>query len=610
MSQIKTNSNLLIECAWEVCNQVGGIYTVIRSKIPSIIPEYNDNYCLVGPHIHGNLPPEFQEITDSQIDDGAKTDIIYSVVQKLREEGVIVYYGRWLVTGRPRVVLFDLTSLNSKMDELKYLFYQNFKIAVGGGEALTYQALQFGHVLSRFFQKIDSLNSKKNRKVVAHFHEWMTGFAIPEIRKNNLNVAVVFTTHATLLGRYLATNNSSFYDQLPNYNWEYEADKFQIGTQVRVERAAAHGSHIFTTVSDITAKECEHLLGRIPDIILPNGLNIERFASSHEFQVLHGQYKKQLEKFVIGHFFNSYSFDLDKTLYFFSSGRFEHANKGFDLTLEALARLNHKLKKENSDKTVIFFLVTKRPCRSMNPHLLQSRAVMDELKSTIENINGILEEKLFRSAVSTRNTELPDLNSFIEDYWNLRYSRTMHVWKTKNLPPVVTHVLEDDATDPVLNFLRVSGLVNKPEDKVKVVYHPDFINTSNPLFSMDYSQFVRACHLGVFPSYYEPWGYTPVECMASGVASITSNLAGFGDYAEKHCPGMEKRGLYTVHRNGHSYHTSADELCDIMYEYTLQTRGSRIAQRYAAEKASEEFDWKNLIRHYRKAYAKATKLLK
>jgi hypothetical protein len=88
------------------------------------------------------------------------------------------------------------------------------------------------------------------------------------------------------------------------------------------------------------------------------------------------------------------------------------------------------------------------------------------------------------------------------------------------LPPIVTHNLVDDATDPVVSKLRTCKLHNNWWDRVKVIFHPEFLKPTNPILPMDYMEFARGCHLGVFPSYYEPWGYTPAEC--TGIYTINS----------------------------------------------------------------------------------------
>jgi glycogen(starch) synthase len=209
---------------------------------------------------------------------------------------------------------------------------------------------------------------------------------------------------------------------------------------------------------------------------------------------------------------------------------------------------------------------------------------------------------LFYSVASSRENKLPNLNDFVDDYWRLRLRRILQSWKSDTLPLVVTHNLADDYTDEILKAIRSHGLLNHRNHKVKVVYHPDFIASTNPLFGMDYTQFVRGCHLGVFPSFYEPWGYTPLESIASGVPTITSDLSGFGDYVLKTMPEHEKQGVYVTRRHHRAYHDAAEELSDQMLNFVRQSRRDRISQRNYTERASMLFDWEHLYENYRRCY--------
>ena len=586
--------NLLVEIAWEVCNQVGGIYTVIRTKVPAMKEKWGENYCLVGPYVHSRLPAEFEPCDDYDSPFG-------KAVEKLREMGVEVHFGYWLVSGRPLVVLINPQSIHHRMAEAKYMLWEHHSISTNEGDQLMDQIIAFGFLTKLFLTELVKPETTQ-KHVIAHFHEWMVGTAIPELRYENRNISIVFTTHATILGRYLAMNDPNFYEHLPYFDWLNEARNFNIEATARIERAAAHGAHVFTTVSEVTARECESLLGRRPDVILPNGLNIERFTALHEFQNLHKDYKDKIHQFVMGHFFQSYSFDLDKTLYFFTSGRYEYKNKGFDMTLEALARLNWRMKSENIDTTIVMFFITKQPYHSINPGVIHSRAQMQEIRRTCDEITKIVAEKFFYSTASNPGAKQHDLNKFVDEYWALRLKRELQSWKTNNLPSVVTHNLQNDAGDDILNYLRSSNLINHQHDKVKIVYHPDFIAPSNPLFAMEYGQFVRGCHLGVFPSYYEPWGYTPLECIASGVPTATSDLAGFGEYVMQTIPDHEKKGIYVVDRKSKSYNDAVEQLADQLYSFIKLNRKDRITQRNRVERTAEAFDWQNLIVHYERAY--------
>ena len=586
----------LIEIAWEVVNQVGGIYTVIRSKVPTVIKKWGENYCLLGPYMP-HYTSEFEPIKDAK-------DPFSRVVNKMNAEGLKVHYGHWLVSGRPKVVLFDLGSIMHKLGEVKYFLWEHHGISSPHHDHLLNDVIAFGEMVKIFLSHMAD-DSGKSKKIIAHFHEWMSASGLPEIRRQGIGVKTIFTTHATLLGRYLAMNDPNYYEHLPFMDWQKEARHFNIESNVSIERAAVHGCHIFSTVSEVTASECRKLLGRSPDFILPNGINKERFEALHEFQNMHVEFKNKIHGFTMAHFFSSYTFDLDKTLYFFTSGRYEYLNKGYDVTLEALARLNHRLQVEKSDTTVVMFFITRKPYHSINPDILQSRALLEEFRQTINAIQKQVGERLLFDAAVRDDTRLPDLNRFVDDYWRLRYRRTLQSWKSDTLPPVVTHNLVDDATDEILSFIRDSNLINKKNDRVKIVYHPDFINYTNPLFSMEYGQFVRGCHLGIFPSYYEPWGYTPLECLASGVPSITSDLAGFGDYVAQNVKDHDKRGIYVINRQEKSFDQAAGQLANRLFNYIRLNRRQRIELRNRSEGSSELFDWSSLNKYYEEAYLKA-----
>lgn len=589
----------LLEVAWEVCNQVGGIYTVIRTKVPAAMRYWGaGRYCLVGPYLHNNIGAELEPMDDVQ-------DIFGQAAAALKKRGYHVQYAEWLVTGKPRVVLLNPSSVDEKaINVVKYLLWKNHSIHIPADNPLVNQAVAFGFLTKLFVDELVRLGGSEG-KLLAHFHEWMAGLPILDIKREGLPVKTIFTTHATQLGRHLAINSPMFYAHLPFFNREEEAKKFGIEAEATIEYACAQSSDFFTTVSEVTARECKHLLKRKPDAVLPNGLNIERFETLYEFQNLHSKYKEQIHRFVMGHFFPAYAFDLDKTMYFFTSGRFEFKNKGFDLTVEALAHLNEQLKKEQADLTVVMFFVSKRNYYSIQPEVLHSRAVLEEIRQTCDAIQRQIGKRLFHESTMRDDHHLPNLNDFVDEYWKLRYRRTVQSWQTNKLPLLVTHRLVDEQQDEILNILAEKKLRNEKEDRVKIVYHPDFITSSNPLFGMDYIEFVRGCNLGIFPSYYEPWGYTPLECMACGIPSVTSDLSGFGDYLLHHFPDHEKNGMYVVERGKRSVDWSAKQLAGFLHKFLQQGLKERIMQRNNVENYSSAFDWQNLIQPYNAVYEKA-----
>lgn len=592
-----TKQPFLFEVAWEVCNQVGGIYTVIRSKVPAMVEQWGQDYACLGPYFPQKALTEFEPILQEDSPIGR-------TVEKMREMGYGVEYGHWLITGKPKIVLFDIRTIASQLEAIKFDLWEQHQIPSYNVEDLVNQTLLLGEMVKIFLTEFAEANAKK-LDIVAHFHEWMASSGLPSLRKNNVKIATVFTTHATMLGRYIASNESDFYQKLASFDWKHEAKHYGIETQASIERYAYLNAHVGTTVSDVTARECEVFLGKYPDLVLPNGLNIQRFSASHEFQNLHGKYKAKIHEFVMGHFFQSYSFDLDKTLYFFTSGRYEYVNKGYDLTLEALARLNYMMVKQGIDMTVVMFMVTKQPYHSINSEVLQSRAVLDEIQSTCAAIEKQIGEKLFMASASSDDYNLPDVNQFVDEYWRLRLRRTIQTWKTKRLPPFVTHDLKQP--DGITEFCQKSGLVNHKENKVKIVYHPDFIASTNPLFGLDYGQFVRGCHLGVFPSYYEPWGYTPLECVVRGIPTVTSDLSGFGDFVMQIMRDYENRGIYVINRKTQNFDKAADQLAKILFKFVTMNLRERVVQRNKVENIADVFDWGSLRSYYDTAHDLALK---
>lgn len=590
---IPVGGPLLFEVSWETCRKIGGIYTVLRSKAPSAVAGWGDRFCMLGPYVPETANVEFEPIEPGEL--------LKPVLASLRHEGLRAHFGRWLVTGNPRVVLLDVGSGYHNVEDWKRWLWDACGIATRAGDPETDDAVVFGAMICRFFQELCRCHGDRYR-TIAQFHEWMASLAMPLIRHHNLPIALAFTTHATLLGRYICACEGDFYGRLHTLNPDAEAARLNILPRYTIERAAAHSAHVFTTVSEVTGREAEHLLGRRPDVVLPNGLNVERFEALHEFQTLHARYKERIHEFVRGHFFGSYSFELDRTLYTFIAGRYEYRNKGIDLFIEALARLNGLLRHEGSDVTVVAFIIAPAATRSINVNVLKNRFMLEELRNTCNQITNTVGERIFRPVAGGR---LPDPDHLLADADIVRLKRMIFSRRQSSPPAIVTHDMVDDANDPILNHLRHRGLFNTPQDRVKVVYHPEFIVSTNPLFGMDYEEFVRGCHLGVFPSYYEPWGYTPAECTVMGIPSVCSNLSGCGAFVQSRVPDHEDRGIFIVDRRDTPTDASIGQLTDILHRFTRLTRRERIALRNRTERLSELFDWANLYASYNQAHEMA-----
>ncbi|KAK2726393.1 glycogen [starch] synthase-like [Artemia franciscana] len=582
------------ECAWEVANKVGGIYTVIRSKTGLSVEMMKNQYVLLGPY-KGKSSRE--EIDEFEFSPGP----LYDAVCKIRDAGLQVHTGTWLVDGNPVVILFDIASASNKMNYYKQELFEKTNIGIPDSDVESNDSVLFGFMVAQFlaeFSNILTTIEADSSKIVCHFHEWLSGIGLIMLRLWEIKVATVFTTHATLLGRYLCAGSTDFYNNLNNFNIDIEAGNRQIYQRYCLERAAAHMAHVFTTVSDITAMEAECLLKRKPDVITPNGLNIKRFSALHEFQNLHAINKEKIHDFVRGHFYGHLDFDLTKTLYFFIAGRYEFGNKGVDIFIESLARLNHLMKESGTDVTVLAFIILPAKTNNFNVESLKGQAVAKSLKDTIENVQKNIGKKLFELCLSGQMPESDDLLSK-DDV--VRLKRCLFASHRSLPPPITTHNIAQDDTDQVLNALRRCQLLNNSWDRVKVVFHPEFLSSTNPLFNLDYEEFIRGCNLGVFPSYYEPWGYTPAECTVMGIPSITTNLSGFGCFMADHIADPESYGIHIVDRQNISLDESINQLTRYMLNFTLLTERQRVIQRNRTERLSEILDWENLFIYYKRA---------
>jgi glycogen(starch) synthase len=576
---------VLFEIAWEVCSQVGGIYTVLRSKVPATERRWGDDYCLIGPYREASANVELEP----QIAHG----VLRGALDDLAEMGIRAYFGRWLITGRPQAVLIDVASVASHLAEIKYYLWADNGISSPPGDYEYDEIVLFGHAVAELLLAVQ--RRQPSRPVLAHFHEWQGAAALPRLRHRRAAVATVFTTHATQVGRNLSSANAELYEHLPKIDGGAVAAHHGFGHRHALEGAAAASAHVFTTVSGITGLESQQFLGRRPDLLLPNGLNVERFAAPHEFQVLHRSSKQLIHEFVMGHFFPSYTFDLDRTLYVFTAGRYEFRNKGLDVFIEALYELNQRMKADGTTSTVVAFIVTRAPHRGFNVDTLNRQAMFNELRETCESIQVDMGARLFHTVARGR---MPTLSELLDEYATVRLKRVMQAWRTGPPPTIVTHDLLDDAHDPVLCHLRHRGLWNLESDRVKVVFHPEFMSVTSPLFGMDYDQFVRGCHLGVFPSYYEPWGYTPLECVVRGIPAITSDLSGFGDYLMENFPDHDASGMFVARRRNVAFQATVGQVTEWLYGMTRMSRRDRIALRNRVESHAHHFDWNNLFRYY------------
>ncbi|KAI9682434.1 MAG: glycogen synthase isoform 1 [Trizodia sp. TS-e1964] len=586
-------NHVLFEISTEVANRVGGIYSVIKSKAPVTTAEYGDRYTLIGPLNRESAAVEVEALTPTN-------HALAETIASMEARGIQILYGRWLIDGAPRVLLIDISSGYKFLDEWKSDLWNTAGIPSPPGDEETNEAVVFGYLVAWFLGEY--VSQEKSAAVVAHFHEWLAGVALPLTKKRRMDLTTIFTTHATLLGRYLCAGSVDFYNNLQYFDVDAEAGKRGIYHRYCIERAAAHAADVFTTVSHITAYESEHLLKRKPDGVLPNGLNVVKFSAMHEFQNLHQVAKEKIHSFVRGHFYGNNDFDPQNTLYFFTAGRYEYRNKGVDMFIESLARLNHRMKAAGSKMTIVAFIIMPAQTQSLTVEALKGQAVVKSLRDTIDVIERSVGNRLFERALKWHDGDnLPDEKDLISSQDRIMLRRRLFAMKRHGLPPVVTHNMANDAEDPILNQIRRVQLFNHPSDRVKIIFHPEFLSSANPVLPLDYDDFVRGTHLGVFSSYYEPWGYTPAECTVMGVPSITTNLSGFGCYMEELIENSSDYGIYIVDRRMKGVDESVNQLTSFMYDFTTKSRRQRINQRNRTERLSDLLDWKRMGLEYIKA---------
>jgi glycogen(starch) synthase len=586
-----TSTPLIFEVSWEACSQAGGIYTVLRSKCSAAMETCGTDYCLIGPYREDAAKIEFEPRPHE--------GILADAVNDLRDRGVVLHSGEWLITGHPRVILVEMASVRHHLDQMKYFVWQDLGIGIPSDDHETDDIIAFGYVTADLLQTVHARLG--GRPMLAQFHEWQGAVALPLLKHRKVPIPTIFTTHATLVGRSLSAANKNLYGYLDG---EAVAFEHGIGHRFQLERAAAHAADVFTTVSDITGQEAEYFLGRRPDALLPNGLHVERSAAPHEFQNLHQQCKEQIHDFVMGHFFPSYTFDLDRTLYVFTAGRYEYRNKGIDVFIEALHELNRRLKAESEGVTVVAFIIARADYHALNVETLNRQAMFNELHETCQSIQESMGRRLFRTVAAGR---LPTTNDLLDEFARVRLQRMLHACQQERQPTVVTHDLKDDVHDPILCHLRRRNLLNAAHDPVKIVFHPEFVTSTSPVLGMEYDQFVRGCNIGVFPSYYEPWGYTPMECIVRGIPAVTSDLSGFGTYLMDHFPDHDTNGLYVTRRRQVSPENIVYQVAGWLHALTRMSLRERIQLRNRVEAHAEYFDWSNMAQYYRAARRAALK---
>jgi len=591
---IQAKSDYLIEVSWEVCNKVGGIYTVIQSKADNIINHYKDKYFLIGPYFADKSHGIFlEETTPKNLKD---------LFSELEKEGIIVRTGKWLIKGEPNVYLIDFQNLKYKANDIKRQLWEDFKIDSLRTGFDYDEPIVFSYAANKLLKGLIEI---LDGKTVIQFHEWLTGVALLFLKKNDVKAGTVFTTHATVLGRSLSSNNIDLFCRdasnkcnLEKMDLNNKSYQYCVEAKHQVEKASAQHAGIFTTVSEITALEAFYILGRKADVILPNGLYMDNFPTFEEASIKHKQNKWMIQQFLMYYFFPYYIFDVQNTLIYFLAGRYEFRDKGIDVFIKALDQLNLRLKKEKSEKTIVAFIWVPTSIRGIKPELLVNKTNYSALRDSFDSEKEEAQKKIMVNLLS--KVKLNEKNIFSEEFLG-ELKRMIIMLKNKGNPPLSTHDLMDP-NDMIMKSLLDCGLDNDESDRVKVIFYPIYLTGADRLLDLNYYQSMNGSHLGVFPSAYEPWGYTPLEAGALGVSSVTTDLAGFGKYVRGKAASEEYPGVFVLKRENKTDEEIIKSLSDFMYYFANLTKYDRVKNKLEAKRLAGLADWKILIENYIKAH--------
>lgn len=583
--------NLLFEASWEVCNKVGGIYTVITSKA-EVAASYYKDYYFIGPYFPENIEGEFKEEKPPKK--------IQEIFDEMKNEGVDCYFGSWLVRGEPKVILIDFKSQWHKLDKIKTEFWESFKLDSMNAPHDYDEPLVWSYLMGAFLEKVKG--KFKSKKMAIQFHEWLCGGAILYLKQNKIDLNTVFTTHATALGRGMARAGIDFYNEIEKIEPSQKAKEVGVKSKHEIEKLTAQNCDIMTTVSSITAIEVKHLLEREPDQLLPNGVNIGKYPSFDEISKQKELKKQHLREFLMYYFFPYYYINPEKTLFYFLAGRYGPKVKGIDITIKALAELNKKLIKEKSDKNIVTFLFVPADATGIKPQIWENKEFFEDIKDSLRENFGEVKSKLLNSLMEGEkvSSEILFNKNFL-----LEMEKKVLRLKREGTPPLASHNLNNQEQDEVLRLIKQSGLENKEKDKVKVVFYPVYLTGHDGLLNLDYYESIQACDFGIFPSFYEPWGYTPVETAASGVPAVTSDLAGFGKFCQKNYD--EEKGVFVIDRFGKKDEESIAQLADVFYKFFSLKSKERMKNRIKAREIAEDTDWNKLFSRYILAHNKALK---
>ena len=588
---METKADICFEISWEVCNKVGGIFTVVKSKANCMIDNYKDGYFLIGPYFPKKAFGIFEETVPPEE--------CKPCFEKLKKEGIECHTGKWLIKGEPNVILIDFTNFTKNANGIKKYLWDQYQIdSLGTGYYDFDEPIVWAWAVGKLIEELKSVYS--NKKIVAHGHEWLSGAALLYLRSKKIEVGTVFTTHATTLGRTLSSQEVDIYGtKIENPDQEAKNRGPSANAKHLMEKTCAKNANVFTTVSEITGIEAEKLLGVKPQVLLFNGLDIEKFPSFEEASERHKLFKNRIKEFLMYYFFPYYYFDIDNTLIYFIAGRYEFRDKGVDIYIKALGKLNEILIKEKCKTNVVAFFWIPGNVRAIRPELLENKTYFRDLKDSLKDVEHDVINKMLYLLASKQDITRDTL--FQKDFLAEIRPKIRRL-KRKGNPPLSTHLLFNEDSDAIIQTLKSVGLDNGPEDKVKVIFYPIYLTGADRLLDTSYYESMSGSHLGVFPSYYEPWGYTPLEAAALGVSSVTTDLAGFGRYLCTECEQGKYPGVFVLERYGKKDDDVIQQLTDFMSRFAHYSTKQRIENKIQAYKTAAAADWKTFVDRYIKAH--------
>lgn len=532
--KIEITPDYIFEVSWEVCNKVGGIHTVISSKAELLTRKFGDRAIMIGPDVWKETKdnPEFTE----------DRTLFASWREAVAEANLHVRIGRWNIPGEPVAVLVDITPFFGDKDKILTHFWEEYNLDSISGQWDYIEPVIFGYAAGRVIESFYEYYLGGTDKIIAQFHEWLSAAGILHLHEYVPQAGTVFTTHATTVGRSMTGHQRALYTEIEKINAEEFASSAGIRARFSLESSAAKIADAFTTVSDLTAYECEKILGKEPDIVTPNGFRRPATTAKRQETVRNEARKDLLE--VAGAVLNC-NFAPDTPL-LLTSGRYEVRSKGLDLFIDALSQLNHD---PGLDKELIAYIMV--PSDHTGP----------------------------RSEINERRGKEVDSDPISDTF--------------------LTHHLRKGEGDAIHEMLAAKGLRNLAQDKVKVIFVPSYLNGNDGVFNKPYYDLLSAADLTVFPSYYEPWGYTPLESVAYGVPTITSDKAGFGLWAQEAVQ-KQKDGIEVIHRDDVDYEAQLRSLTDATLSYL---KGERPDASESALGIAAKATWKNFIKYYYRAYS-------